>query len=160
MVGLADQPQAAGDQPVGEEADPIQATADAPPVPTHPPAPPGPISPLVDFLVAEADLPPPDEVARSVALLTDPDVAMSRANAARFAEIHDFLWLVAQVADWWEDRRLGKADGVGALYTRIKAAWDIVGVSDAFLRSDLYKRHWIEGMIEPLAEWVPEGVIE
>lgn len=142
----------------------IQATADAPPLPEHPPAPPGPTSPLVDFLVAEIDAAPPAdrgktydtitvaEYDRSVALLTDDDVGMSKANAARFAERYSFPWLVAHVADWWEDWQTGAVNGVGALYNRIRAEWSIVGVSDVFLRSDLYRRHY---PLPPdrLAEW-------
>lgn len=122
---------------LGFDNQPLQATA-APPLPEHPPTPPGPAT------VAEYD--------RSVALLTDDDVGMSKANAARFAEHYSYPWIVAHVADWWEDWQTGAVVGVGALYNRIRAEWAIVGVSDVFLRSDLYARHY---PLPPdrLAEW-------
>lgn len=86
--------------------------------------------------------PAPAEVERSVKLLTDPAVGLSRAKAYTHGRNVPFIALMAHVGAWWVDYQAHLVDGAGALHNRIADDWEIKELTPAFLRSELYARHY------------------
>lgn len=93
--------------------------------------------------------PGPEEVERSLALLTDPELAggahqpqKHQLLADKHARKHRFPWLVQQVAAYLRDLRAGRVRGIGALHKRIDTPFRLEPFDDAFLASPLYRRHY------------------
>lgn len=93
--------------------------------------------------------PGPEEVERSFALLTDPELVdgvhqtkKHLALARKYACRHRFPWLVQQVAAYLRDLRTDRVRGIGALHKRIDATFRLEPFDDDFLASDFYRRHY------------------
>lgn len=93
--------------------------------------------------------PGPEEVERSLALLTDPELTggihqprKHELRADKQARKHRFPWLVQQVAAYLRDLRAGRVRGIGALHKRIDTPFRLEPFDDTFLASDLYRRHY------------------
>jgi len=78
---------------------------------------------------------------RALALLTDPAIGMSEAEAQPFAGC-DPDWLARQIFAWRRDRQNGKVDGLGALHHRLKEGWGAPELSSEERRTNFYLRHF------------------
>lgn len=98
--------------------------------PTHPDAHAG--EPVLESTQSDAT--------RSVALLTDPDVAVLAHKAEELAARYSFEFILRHVAAWWVEPKRGDV-GVGALVYRIGKGNEPPPVGRDFRESDLYRRH-------------------
>ncbi len=88
----------------------------------------------------QTDTPEPNERNRSIALLTDVDVGIDAAIAGQLATCYRFEYLLRQTMTYRRQLATGKAQGPGALLTRIKRGWGST-ITEDDRHSELWQRH-------------------
>lgn len=117
---------------------------------------------LVAGGVVDDGMPGPDEVERTVRLLTDELLGINDRVARRVAEKHRFCWVLAQVFTWRHEVAAGKTHlAPGAVVHRCDQGWRVDALSEADRKTEFFKRHvprWEQlerqGVVN---RYVPEG---
>lgn len=86
----------------------------------------------------------PDEISRTFALLTDPEIAMLPTNAQGVSQRCNFWFVMAEVLAWRHDRKAGKVSSPGSLLHRCA---DGTGrpITPEDKQSEFYVRHVFGG---------------
>ena len=122
-----------------DSAEPPVALPETPPTPPVPPAPPPP------------DAPSQEEQARTVALLTDPAVAVGVKRARLLAAEHRFEYVRRVVAMFW-DRLQSGAVKAGKVITALDDSWGAPALDERFMATDFYRRHRLPEEVAAEAE--------
>jgi hypothetical protein len=93
-------------------------------------------------------------------LLCSPEVGLSEVDAQRLAEGHAYEWLERQTFAWLNERKQGRVETTGALFSRIRQRFSAPELSSTDKASALYQRlHpncYEEALQERRNKYIPE----